>query len=60
MLYCEQKDEETVYMLEELSELLDAGFTTVRDMGGTLLAVADVRHVYTFAGGLVQRMDVEQ
>ena len=27
--------EETVYMLEELSELLDAGFTTVRDMGGT-------------------------
>jgi hypothetical protein len=32
----------------------------VRDRGGALLAVADVRHVYTFAGDLVQRMDVEQ
>jgi hypothetical protein len=31
-----------------------------RDPGGALLAVGDVRHVYTFAGGLVQRMDVEQ
>ena len=32
----------------------------VRDRSGALLAVADVRHVYTFAGDLVQRMDVEQ
>ena len=32
----------------------------VRDRGGALLAVADVRHVYTFAGGLVQRMDIER
>ena len=32
----------------------------VRDRGGALLAVADVRHVYTFAGDLVRRMDVEQ
>ena len=32
----------------------------VRDRGGALLAAGDVRHVYTFAGGLVQRMDVEQ
>ncbi len=31
-----------------------------RDRGGTLLAVGDVRHVYTFAGDLVTRMDVEQ
>ena len=31
-----------------------------RDRGGTLLAVGDVRHVYTFAGDLVARMDVEQ
>ena len=31
-----------------------------RDPGGALLGVGDVRHVYTFAGGLVQRMDVEQ
>ena len=32
----------------------------VRDRGGALLAVGDVRHVYAFVGGLVQRMDVEQ
>jgi hypothetical protein len=32
----------------------------VRDRSGALLAVADVRHVYTFTGDLVQRMDVEQ
>ena len=32
----------------------------VRDRGGALLAVGDVRHVYAFTGGLVQRMDVEQ
>jgi hypothetical protein len=32
----------------------------VRDRGGALLAVGDVRHVYTFAGELVARMDVEQ
>jgi GNAT superfamily N-acetyltransferase/DNA-binding MarR family transcriptional regulator len=31
----------------------------VRDRTGALLAVADVRHVYTFTGDLVQRMDVE-
>lgn len=31
----------------------------VRDGSGALLAVADVRHVYTFTGDLVQRMDVE-
>lgn len=28
--------EETVYMLEELDELLNAGYTAVRDVGGTL------------------------
>ena len=32
----------------------------VRDRGGALLAVGDVRHVYAFSGDLVQRMDVEQ
>ena len=32
----------------------------VRDQGGALLAVGDVRHVYAFSGDLVQRMDVEQ
>ena len=32
----------------------------VRDRTGTVLARGDVRHVYTFSGDLVQRMDVEQ
>ena len=32
----------------------------VRDRSGALLVVADVRHVYTFTGDLVLRMDVEQ
>jgi hypothetical protein len=31
----------------------------VRDRTGTVLAVADVRHVYAFDGDLVDRMDVE-
>jgi hypothetical protein len=31
----------------------------VRDRTGTILAVADVRHVYAFDGDLVDRMDVE-
>ena len=33
--YCTNPYEETVYMLEELSELLDAGYTLIRDVGGT-------------------------
>jgi len=32
----------------------------VRDRTGTVLMRGDVRHVYTFSGDLVQRMDVEQ
>jgi hypothetical protein len=32
----------------------------VRDRTGTILDVADVRHVYAFAGDLVCRMDVER
>ena len=32
----------------------------VRDPTGALLTRSDVRHVYTFSDGLVQRMDVEQ
>jgi hypothetical protein len=32
----------------------------VRDRTGAILSVGDVRHVYTFTGDLVQRMDVEQ
>ena len=31
----------------------------VRDRSGTILDVADVRHVYTFDGDLVSRMDIE-
>jgi hypothetical protein len=31
----------------------------VRDPTGTILDVADVRHVYAFDGDLVRRMDVE-
>lgn len=31
----------------------------VRDPGGSVLDRSDVRHVYTFAGDLVRRMDVE-
>jgi ketosteroid isomerase-like protein len=31
----------------------------VRDPGGRILDVADVRHVYSFEGDLVRRMDVE-
>ena len=31
----------------------------VRDPRGTILDVADVRHVYAFDGDLVRRMDVE-
>ena len=32
----------------------------VRDRTGTILDVADVRHVYVFDGDLVRRMDVER
>ena len=32
---------------------------TVRNRAGELLGAGPVRHVYTFAGGLVARMDVE-
>jgi hypothetical protein len=32
----------------------------IRDGTGSILAVGDVRHVYTFTGDLVQRMDVER
>ena len=32
----------------------------VRDRTGGVLARSDVRHVYTFTGDLVDRMDVEQ
>jgi hypothetical protein len=32
----------------------------VRDRTGTVLDVADVRHVYVFDGDLVCRMDVER
>ncbi len=31
----------------------------VRDPSGSILDVSDVRHVYTFDGDLVRRMDVE-
>jgi SnoaL-like domain len=31
----------------------------VRDPSGTILDIADVRHVYSFDGDLVRRMDVE-
>jgi hypothetical protein len=31
----------------------------VRDPSGAIVAIADVRHVYTFTGGLVERMDLE-
>ncbi len=33
--YCTNPYEETVYMLEELEELLNAGYTSIRDVGGT-------------------------
>lgn len=46
---------------ERLDGTVEVGVHQVfRDRGGTLLAVGDVRHVYTFAGDLVARMDVEQ
>ncbi len=32
----------------------------VRDKTGTLLADGEVRHVYTFEGDLIQRMDIEE
>ena len=31
----------------------------IRDRNGTILDIADVRHVYAFEGDLVRRMDVE-
>lgn len=34
--YCTNPYEETVYMLEELEELLNAGYTAIRDVGGTV------------------------
>lgn len=33
--YCTNPYEETVYMLEELEELLNMGYTSIRDVGGT-------------------------